>query len=614
MSNEQGSESTVSRRQSIKEDEMAEEKEAPKKLSRKDFVKGAAAVAGAGALAGCAPAATPAPGDTAAPAPTCPPAAECPKPWLPAKWDHEADVVVLGYGGAGASSAINAYDAGADVLILEKVPSDESLGVTARPSGFTVSGGGGNSCICGGGGGWMPDDADEAAKYARIGSWGTTPLETCLAWAKASMQTKAWFDEIGVPCTVDEAEDPEFPSFSSMKTLSVRLEPVVGAKEIGGGAEGFYYLDQAVQSRGIPILFDSPAKDLIQDPTTKEILGVVANSGGTEIYVKARKAVILCMGSYEYSERYKLEFLRSYPVHFYGWKWNTGDYIPMCEKIGAGLWHMNVQSGRYVGWFPEYEMALGSISAGSCIHVDKRGVRFATENPLQGAGHSYWMRSTDFDLDVPEYTRIPMFLIFDEVRRLEGNVIGRASKGDSRHQGGVLLPEGLGGFPWLSDDNSAEIERGWIQKGDTLEELAEAINNHTYVGYADPDWTPYGEVTIPVNMDPAVLKETVTRWNGFCAAGEDLDFGRTRNLRAIDTPPFYAIPCWPGGPNTQGGPIRNELSQVCSSEFTPIPRLYSNGECGSFWGMLYEGGGDITELYAFGQISGRNAAAETPWE
>ena len=54
--------------------EMAEEKEVPKRLSRKDFVKGAAVVAGAGALASCAPAATPAPEA----APTCPPAEECP--------------------------------------------------------------------------------------------------------------------------------------------------------------------------------------------------------------------------------------------------------------------------------------------------------------------------------------------------------------------------------------------------------------------------------------------------------------------------------------------------------------------------------------------------------
>jgi succinate dehydrogenase/fumarate reductase flavoprotein subunit len=612
MSNEEESEKGVSPSQSMKEREMAEEKEAPKKVSRKDFVKGAAVVAGVGALASCAPAGTPPPAETPQPCPTCPPAAECPKPWLPAKWDHEADVVVVGYGGAGATSALNAFDAGADVLILEKVPSDESLGVTERPSGFTVSGGGGNSCICGGGGGWVPDDVDAGAKYARVGSWGTTPMETCLGWAKAAIQNKDWFDEMGVPCTLGDPTDPEFPSFSPMKKSSVSQEPIVGKK--GGGALGFYYLDQLVQSREIPILFDSPATDLIQDPTTKEILGVVANSGGTEIYVKAKRAVILCMGGFEYSERMKLDFLRSYPVHFYGWKWNTGDAIPICEKIGAGIWHMNVMSGRYVAWFPEYEMALGSVSPTYGIHVDKRGIRFATEFPEQGGGHSYWMRSVDFDLDVPEYTRIPMFYIFDEVTRQEGPVIARVSPGQSQFQGGVLLPPELGGFPYLSDDNSAEIERGWIQKGDTIEELAEAINNTTYVGYADANWSPYDDVTIPVHIDPAVLKETVTRYSGYAAAGEDLDFGRTRNLRPIDTPPFYAIPCWPGGPNTQGGPIRNELGQVCSSKFEPIPRLYSNGECGSFWGMLYEGGGDITELLAFGQISGRNAAAETPWE
>jgi len=58
--------------------EMAEEKEVPKKLSRKDFVKDAAVVAGAGALASCAPAAAPAPADTPVPCPTCPPAEECP--------------------------------------------------------------------------------------------------------------------------------------------------------------------------------------------------------------------------------------------------------------------------------------------------------------------------------------------------------------------------------------------------------------------------------------------------------------------------------------------------------------------------------------------------------
>ncbi len=90
----------------------------------------------------------------------------------------------------------------------------------------------------------------------------------------------------------------------------------------------------------------------MQDPITKEKLGVLAENQGKTIAIKAKKAVVLCCGGFEYNERLKLEFLRAAPVHFYGWKWNTGDAIPMAEKVGAGIWHMNVMSGRYAGWFP----------------------------------------------------------------------------------------------------------------------------------------------------------------------------------------------------------------------------------------------------------------------
>ena len=46
---------------------------------------------------------------------------------------------------------------------------------------------------------------------------------------------------------------------------------------------------------------------------------------------------------------------------------------------------------------------------------------------------------------------------------------------------------------------------------------------------------------------------------------------------------------------------------------TPIPRLYSAGELGSIYSYLYQGTGNIGECLAFGRVSGRNAAAETPW-
>ena len=66
---------------------------------------------------------------------------------LPAKWDREADVVILGYGGAGASAAITAKDAGADVVIFEK---------TAQ--------GGGNTAVSSGGM-MIPNNRERAITY-----------------------------------------------------------------------------------------------------------------------------------------------------------------------------------------------------------------------------------------------------------------------------------------------------------------------------------------------------------------------------------------------------------------------------------------------------------------
>ena len=53
------------------------------------------------------------------------------EPWLPEKWDREADVVVVGFGGAGAATAIAASDLGASVLMLEKAPAEEEGGIPA---------------------------------------------------------------------------------------------------------------------------------------------------------------------------------------------------------------------------------------------------------------------------------------------------------------------------------------------------------------------------------------------------------------------------------------------------------------------------------------------------
>ena len=91
-----------------------------KEITRREFFKGSAAGGVAGLVVGV--------GGTALLMDN--------KPWLPEKWDHEADVVVVGTGYAGQNAAIAARDAGADVLMLEKAPEQFA---------------GGNSSVSGGG-------------------------------------------------------------------------------------------------------------------------------------------------------------------------------------------------------------------------------------------------------------------------------------------------------------------------------------------------------------------------------------------------------------------------------------------------------------------------------
>jgi predicted oxidoreductase len=117
-----------------------------------------------------------------------------------------------------------------------------------------------------------------------------------------------------------------------------------------------------------------------------------------------------------------------------------------------------------------------------------------------------------------------------------------------------------------------------------------------------------------VGLDPATLTDTVNRWNRNCDARRDPDFGRALMMAPIVDKPFYAVELSPSMLNTQGGPRRNEKAQVVRPDGTPIARLYSAGELGSIYSYLYQGTGNIGECLAFGRVSGRNAAAEIPWE
>lgn len=114
----------------------------------------------------------------------------------------------------------------------------------------------------------------------------------------------------------------------------------------------------------------------------------------------------------------------------------------------------------------------------------------------------------------------------------------------------------------------------------------------------------------------AEFAEEVARYNGFVDAGRDEDFGRDpEKMVKIETGPFYGIEVWPSLLNTQGGPKRsNATCRVVDYEGNEIPRLYSAGELGSQFGLVYHGSGNTTEAVMTGKVAAENAATLEPWD
>ena len=300
-------------------------------------------------------------------------------------------------------------------------------------------------------------------------------------------------------------------------------------------------------------------------------------------------------GGYEYDIKTLQNSVKGFPIYSLGSPGNTGDGVRMAQKAGAALWHMNGVSCALGLKVPEVEAAFDvHLLTPRHILVDRNGQRFIDEKSIEL--HAGLLAVDHFDIKALDYPRIPCYAIFDERGRMEGRLGTSFGYAALKHR-------------W-SRDNSAEIEKGWIFRDETVFNLAEQTG-----------------------LDGATLETTARTWNmRMWRAERPISFsGRFGRLQGkgglliktqerriwsapIDIPPYYAMPLYPVLANTQGGPRRNAKAQVVHAYGHPIPRLYSAGELGSMWGVIYQGSGNIGECIVFGRIAGRNAAGEKPWK
>ena len=130
-----------------------------------------------------------------------------------------------------------------------------------------------------------------------------------------------------------------------------------------------------------------------------------------------------------------------------------------------------------------------------------------------------------------------------------------------------------------------------------------------------------------LGMTPAVLRDTVNRFNRFADAGRDDDFQRgdraydrwlgdrwrkhSPTLGDIRVPPFYAIPVLPGDVGTYGGAVTDESARVLRTDGSVIAGLYATGvSTASVMGRTYPGAGcSIGPSFTFAYVAAKAALA-----
>ncbi|WP_350455507.1 FAD-binding protein [Slackia heliotrinireducens] len=440
------------------------------------------------------------------------------------QWDREADIVIVGAGAAGLWGAIRATNEGLVPLVLEKAPEEQAGGDCRVSGGYLMT----------------------AATNPRI-------LLDTGSFREANEELVYSIDTEGL-AAIDYIIDNGYATWNG------GLEYV----QVDGAGPGVYKaLLQAAKDVGVEVLYSTPALSLITGEGN-EVLGVKAGSEDAPINVKGRRATLLACGSYTMDEELMANFhFPGFKYYSIGTPYATGDGLKMAGVLGAKL--SKISKGYEIMYLTSVA-ASEAVGTGvmcvppannSVIIVNQDGNRFIDEY-TSFTHNKETLSLFAFEGDMMEcrannafYTNRRMFEIVDAETFATCN-LGNVNAGCGWAN---LMPESEGGYIW-SEDNSQELEKGWILKGDTLDDIASQIE-----------------------VDPVALKATVDEYNAACESGED-KFRMPVKLAPLGDGPYYAIELCTSFIYTIGGLTNDERGRTINWNNEPIPRLYHAGDVG----------------------------------
>lgn len=488
----------------------------------------------------------------------------------------DADVVVVGAGGAGMTAAITAAAEGKSVVILE---SQSMVG------GNSVRATGGMNA-----GKTVYQDENEFGESAGVEKTLKTAAEkyadnetiTALAktvseqWAAYQADPTGYFDsvelmELDTMIGGKGINDPELVetlcansadaidwldehgitlhNVSSFGGASVkRIHRPVNAegKTVSVGSYMIPLLQENCEKAGVKMMLDTTATEILTDANGAAV-GVKATGASGETVTVNAKAVVLATGGFGAN----LDMVVKYKPELKGFMTTNapgiqGQGIEMAQAIGAATVDMDQIQIHPTVEANTAALITEGLRGDGAILINEEGQRF-----------------------------------IDEVGTRD--VVSAAEIAQT------------GSYSWLVVDqamaDASSVIQGYIKKG------------YTVTG------ATYEELGKAMGVDAAAFAETMEKWNGYVEAKNDPDFGRTSFANKLDTAPYYAIKVTAGVHHTMGGLKINANTEVLNEKGEVIPGLFAAGEVtGGVHGANRLGGNAVADFTVFGRIAGAAAS------
>ena len=488
----------------------------------------------------------------------------------------DADVVVVGAGGAGMTAAITAAAEGKTVVILESqsmVGGNSVRATGGMNAGKTVYQDENEFGESAGVEKTLKTAAEKYADNATITALAKTVSEQ---WAAYQADPKGYFDSVELmeldtmiggkgindPALVEtlcsnsadaidwlDEHGITLHSVSSFGGASVKRihRPVNDeGKTVSVGSYMIPLLQENCDKAGVQTLLNTTATELLTD-ANGAVVGVKATGSTGETITVNAKAVVLTTGGFGAN----LDMVTEYKPELKGFMTTNaagaqGQGIEMATAVGADTVDMDQIQIHPTVEANTAALITEGLRGDGAVLINAEGKRF-----------------------------------IDEVGTRD--VVSAAEIAQT------------GSYSWLVVDqamvDASSVIQGYIKKG------------YTVTGQT------YEELAKAMGVDEAAFAETMKTWNGYVEAKNDPNFGRTSFAKALDTAPYYAIKVTAGVHHTMGGLKINTNTEVLKADGSVIPGLFAAGEVtGGVHGANRLGGNAVADFTVFGRIAGAAAS------